>query len=182
MNAWISWECRYENFLEYMNVWNFGFAYIDTWNYLRECIFECMKILNLRILMHEVLFLGYERAWMNAWNFIFSVLFFCWHLESIFFFAIVEFIWHQNFVFEKWGVLLILMLLLKLRHYWLFPLKHFNACAWICGIESWWGLKRNWDLRALDMLSFACPYKRKNSMQGIHATQDCSSFDVLGWG
>ena len=51
------------------------------------------------------------------------------------------------------------MLLLKLGHYWLFPLKHFNACAWICGIEGWWGLRRKWDL--LDMLSFACPYKRK---------------------
>ena len=45
----------------------FEFTYIDAWNYLRKCTYECVKILNLHILMHEVLFFCYESAWMNAW-------------------------------------------------------------------------------------------------------------------
>jgi len=30
------------------------------------------------------------------------------------------------------------------------------------------------------MLSFTCPFKRENFMQGIHSKQDCPRFGVLG--
>jgi len=55
----------------------------------RPCIYECVKILNLHIKMHEVLFFCCESAWINAWNCIFlsftwdSISYFCFLFEWV---------------------------------------------------------------------------------------------------
>jgi len=55
----------------------FEFTYIDAWNYLRKCTYECVKILNLHILMHEVLFFVMRaHGWMHeSIKLIFSFIF-----------------------------------------------------------------------------------------------------------
>ena len=89
------------------------------------------------------------------------------------------------FVLENEGCLQILKLMSKLGNSLSFPWKDFNACAWIHSwIKMWEGKFRtfegNWGCTASGTLSFSCPSKRVNFMQGIHVKHSCPSFSVLG--
>ena len=75
--------------------------------------------------------------------------------------------------------------MLKLEKSFSFSWKDFSACGWI---HRWIKMcegkfktfEGNCDCTTLDILSFACPSKRKKIMWGIHEKQGCTNFGVLG--